>query len=105
VSIITNVTNVRRYRGRIVQLDAIRGFGFVQASEALPFGSDRLFIHKANSIDALFLGAWIEFEVGLPYKLGQNPQAIRVRVVEEVVVEVVEPNVEVSQIGAIKVGA
>jgi hypothetical protein len=90
----------KRYRGQIVQWDAIRLFGFVQAGEVLPFGSDRLFIHKLNCIDVPFLGAWVEFEIGDPYRLKQNPQAVRVRVVEE------EPVNAEAQIGAqSKVGA
>jgi len=55
-------------------------FGFIQSTEVLPFGGDRIFTHHLNCIDTPFLGAHCEFEVGDAYKIGRKPQAVRVTI-------------------------
>jgi len=68
------------YRGQVVLWDETRGFGFIQATEMLPFGEQKIFAHRLNCIDAPFLGAHCEFEIGDAYKIGRNPQAVRVTI-------------------------
>jgi hypothetical protein len=70
----------RKYSGRVVLWDENRMFGFIQSTEVLPFGGDRIFTHRLNCIDAPFLGAYCEFEIGDAYKIGRKPQAVRVTI-------------------------
>jgi cold shock CspA family protein len=72
--------NGKKYTGQIVQWDEIRMFGFIQSIEALPFGGEKIFVHHSNCIDAPFLGAHVEFEIGNSYKLNRSPQAVRVTI-------------------------
>jgi hypothetical protein len=37
-------------------------------------------VHRLNCVDALYLGAHCEFEIGDAYKIGRKPQAVRVKV-------------------------
>jgi cold shock CspA family protein len=68
----------QKYRGQVVLWDENRSFGFIEATEVLPFGDHKIFVHHLNCIDALSLGAQCEFEIGDPYRLGRKPQAMRV---------------------------
>ena len=70
----------KKYRGQVVLWDGNRMFGFIQTTEMLPFGGEKIFVHHLNCIDALFLGAQCEFEIGDAYKLCRKPQAVRVTV-------------------------
>jgi cold shock CspA family protein len=70
----------QKYRGQVVLWDETRSFGFIQATEVLPFGDHKIFVHRLNCIDDLFLGASCEFEIGDAYKLGRKPQAVRVTI-------------------------
>jgi cold shock CspA family protein len=72
--------NYLKYRGRVVLWDENRMFGFIQSAEVLPFGGEKIFVHRLNCIDAPFLGAQCEFEIGDAYKLGRKPQAVRVTI-------------------------
>jgi hypothetical protein len=76
--------NGEKYIGQIVQWDEMRRFGFIQSVEILPFGEAKIFVHHSNCIDAPFLGAHCEFEIGNSYKLNRSPQAVRVTVHAEV---------------------
>ena len=69
-----------KYRGQVVLWDENRMFGFIQSIEVLPFGGEKIFVHHLNCIDAPFLGAYCEFEIGDAYKIGRKPQAVRVKV-------------------------
>jgi cold shock CspA family protein len=70
----------KTYRGEVVLWNEPRGFGFIQATEVLPFGEQGIFVHHSNCIDALLLGAHCEFEIGDAYKIGKKPQAVKVTV-------------------------
>ena len=70
----------KKYRGQVVLWDENRMFGFIQTTEVLPFGGEKIFVHHLNCIDAPFLGVQCEFEIGDAYKLGRKPQAVRVTV-------------------------
>jgi cold shock CspA family protein len=70
----------KTYRGQVVLWDENRSFGFIQATEVLPFGDHKIFAHRLNCIDALFVGAQCEFEIGDPYKISRKPQAVRVTI-------------------------
>jgi|SRR5580700_7792511 hypothetical protein len=70
----------RKYSGQVVLWDENRMFGFIQSTEVLPFGGDRIFTHRLNCIDAPFLGAQCAFEIGDAYKIGRKPQAVRVTI-------------------------
>jgi cold shock CspA family protein len=70
----------KKYRGQVVLWDENRMFGFIQTTEMLPFGGEKIFVHHLNCIDTLSLGAQCEFEIGDAYKLGRKPQAVRVTV-------------------------
>jgi hypothetical protein len=70
----------QKYRGQIVLWNENRSFGFLQTLEVLPFGDQKIFVHRLNCIDAPFLGAECEFEIGNPYKLGRRPQALHVTI-------------------------
>lgn len=70
----------KQYRGQVVLWDDNRGFGFIQSAEVLPFGEEKVFVHRLNCIDALCLGAHCEFEIGDAYKIGRKPQAVRVTI-------------------------
>jgi cold shock CspA family protein len=70
----------KTYRGQVVLWDENRSFGFIQATEVLPFGDHKIFAHRENCVDALSLGAQCEFEIGAPYRLGRKPQAVRVTI-------------------------
>jgi cold shock CspA family protein len=68
------------FKGQVVLWNEARGFGFIQATEMLPFGEQGIFVHRSNCIDALSLGAYCEFEIGDAYKIGKKPQAVKVTV-------------------------
>lgn len=70
----------KTYHGQVVLWDENRSFGFVQATEILPFGDHKIFVHRLNCVDALSLGAQCEFEIGDAYILGRKPQAVRVTI-------------------------
>jgi hypothetical protein len=70
----------KKYSGQVVLWDENRMFGFIQSTEVLPFGGDRIFTHRLNCIDTPFLGAQCEFEIGDAYKIGRKPQAVRVTI-------------------------
>jgi hypothetical protein len=70
----------KKYSGQVVLWDDNRMFGFIQSTEVLPFGGDRIFTHRLNCIDAPFLGAQCAFEIGDAYKIGRKPQAVRVTI-------------------------
>jgi cold shock CspA family protein len=68
----------KTYRGEVVLWNDSRSFGFIQATEVLPFGEQGIFVHHSNCVDSLYLGAHCEFEVGEAYKIGRKPQAVNV---------------------------
>jgi cold shock CspA family protein len=68
----------KTYRGEVVLWNDSRSFGFIQATEVLPFGERGIFVHHSNCLDALYLGAHCEFEIGDAYKVGRKPQAVKV---------------------------
>jgi cold shock CspA family protein len=70
----------KTYKGQVVLWNEARGFGFIQATEVLPFGEQGIFVHRSNCVDALYLGAYCEFEVGDAYKVGRKPQGVKVAV-------------------------
>ena len=70
----------KKYRGQVVLWDANRSFGFIETTEGLPFGERKIFVHHSNCIDALSLGAFVEFQIGDAYKITRKPQAVRVAV-------------------------
>jgi len=69
-----------KFRGQVVLWDQNRMFGFIESKEMLPFGDTKIFVHQLNCADVPYLGAECEFEIGDPYKLGRNPQAMRLKV-------------------------
>lgn len=67
-----------KYRGQVVLWDENRSFGFIRATEMLPFGEQQIFVHRSNCIEPVALGAYCEFEIGDAYKVGRKPQAVQV---------------------------
>jgi cold shock CspA family protein len=73
-----------KYHGRVVLWNDSRSFGFIEAVDVLPFGEHKIFVHHSNCIDTLFVGAYCEFEIGYPYKIGRKPQATQVTIRQNV---------------------
>jgi cold shock CspA family protein len=70
----------QKFCGQVTLWDERRSWGFIEATEMLPFGKQQIFVHGSNCLDPVSLGAYVEFEVGDPFKLNRKPQAIRVTV-------------------------
>jgi cold shock CspA family protein len=69
---------MEKFCGRVTLWNERRLWGFIESAETLPFGEKQIFVHAANCVDAISLGAYCEFEVAQPFKLGRKPQAVNV---------------------------
>jgi cold shock CspA family protein len=61
-----------------------RGYGFVRPEGATD-DTQNLFVHISNcqTGNVPKVGATVEFDIGAPLKLGQRPQAIRVKLIPQ----------------------
>lgn len=75
------------YQGIVSLFNRSKNWGFIT-----PFDKDGefdktgdIFVHNSNCADGYKpqLGDLVEYEVGLPFKLGQRPQAVNVRAATE----------------------
>jgi hypothetical protein len=104
------INMIGKYVGQVTQWDDIRKFGFISTVEELPGVGNKVFIHHLNCIDDVFLGAFVQFHLGKPYKIDRPPQAVQVTIHVSAglnaLAKGIEPiNGEVSEIGAsIKAG-
>ena len=79
------IPSSKKYRGVLSLYNDAKQFGMIACLEKLPFDAKTIFAHRTNFVvgtrtDQLVPGVICEFEIGVPYKIGRNPQAVRVRV-------------------------
>jgi cold shock CspA family protein len=81
----------KRYRGKITLWSEPRYFGFITTTAELPDIGNDIFFHRLNFMAGIptaqiAVGREVEFEIAAAYKIGRKPQAVRIKLVEPVVV-------------------